>query len=120
MQYCKDLKQWPDSWAGSDRDIPIGTAILAEFECFLLDRVQKGQAQRTIKRYARYLWALGGELIRQVNYDEQDRNLSGKNLILKYIDGSGGPLWRHADDPLDHRRYDSVCIALYKSIVKPA
>ena len=35
-QYCKDLKDWPDSWAGSNRDIPIGTALVEEFKVLLL------------------------------------------------------------------------------------
>ena len=117
-QYCKDLKDWPDSWAGSNRDIPIGTALVEEFKVLLLDRIQKGRAKRTIKSYAGYLWALGGELIRQINYDDSKCTLSARKLILKYISEDGGPYWRHACDERDHNRYHSVCRQLYLQMTK--
>ena len=115
-QWCKDLKDWPDSWAGSGRDIQIGKALVEEFKLLLLDRIQKGRAKSTIKIHAGYLWVLGGELIRQINYYENERKLSARQLILKYVSGDGGPSWRHAKDELDHRRYDSVCSQLFKQI----
>jgi hypothetical protein len=52
--------------------------------------------------YAGYLWVLGGELIRQLNEDESERGLLVKDLILKYIDDSGGPYWHHARDESEH------------------
>jgi hypothetical protein len=78
------------------------------------NRIQKGRAKSTIKIYAGYLWALGGELIRKINEVEDERKLSAKQLILKHISESGGPYWRHARDGLDHEKYDSVCKGLYK------
>jgi hypothetical protein len=114
IEYCKGTDEWPESWAASDRDIPIGKQLVEEFTPFLLDRIQKGRAKSTIKIYAGYLWVLGGELIRQINNYEEERKLPSKQLILNYVDASGGPLWRHARDGLDHRRYDSVCKGLYK------
>jgi hypothetical protein len=115
-QWCKDLKNWPDSWAGSDRDIQIGASLVEEFKLLLLDRIQKGRARATIKIYAGYLWALGGELIRKINDHESERRLSARQLILNYVSEDGGPYWRHARDDLDHRRYDSVCRQLFKQI----
>lgn len=117
-QYCKDIDEWPDNWAISDSDIRIGKAILEQFKLLLADRIQKGRAKTTINRYAGYLAALGGELISRINYDDCLRKLSARKLILEYVDENGGPLWRHAYDELDHSRYDSVCRALYKVIVK--
>lgn len=65
-----------------------------------------------------YLWALGGELIRQINYDEAERKLSAKEIILKYIDDEGGPYWRHARTEFEHGQYNSVCGKLFKFISK--
>lgn len=96
----------------------IGQSIVEEMTPFLVDRIQKGRAKSTIRIYAGYLCALGGELIRQINYDEVERKLSAKQLILKYVDDEGGPYWRHAYDELDHQRYDSVCRCLYKFLKK--
>ena len=114
LEYCKKIDEWPESWAGSNLDIPIGKKLVEEFTPFLLDRIEKGRAKSTIKIYAEYLWALGGELIRQINHYEEERKLPSKQLILKYVNASGGPLWRHARDGLDHDRYDSVCRRLFK------
>ena len=115
-QWCKNLNDWPDSWAGSDQDIQIGKSLVEEFKLLLLDRILKGRAQGTIKIYAGYLWALGGELIRQINYYEKERKLSARQLILTYVNDDGGPPWQHARDRLDHQRYDSVCRQLFKQI----
>ncbi len=44
-----------------------------------------------MKKYADYLWVLGGELIRRVSTDEKVRKLPAWMLVLKYIDETGGP-----------------------------
>lgn len=116
LTYCKDINEWPDAWEIDNADLKIGQAIVESFKLFLIDRIEKGRAKSTIKIYANYLWALGGELIRQINEDDSERRLSAKNLILKYIDDSGGPYWRHARDGFEHARYDSVCKQFYKFV----
>jgi hypothetical protein len=118
IQCCKNLEDWPSSWEIGGSDLKIGKAILEEFKPFLIDRVEKGRAKSTIKIYAQYLWALGGELIRQVNDEPNQRRLPAKKIILKSIDDSGGPLWRHARDGMDHARYDSVCKQLFRFLTK--
>lgn len=117
-QYCKTIPEWPQSWAIANQDTVIGHALVQEIVPFLIDRIKQGRAKNTIKIYAGYLWALGGELIRQINDDEAERKLSAKQLILKYISDDGGPLWRHARDDLDHQRYDAVCRGLYKFMTR--
>jgi len=112
--YCKDIDNWPEGWEIDEEDIEIGKSITDKFKLFLLDRIDKGRAKKTIKNDAIYLWVLGGELIRAVNENDRDRQLPARELILKYIDDSGGPYWRHACDEADHSRYDSVCKQLFK------
>lgn len=114
LRYCKDINDWPDSWEIDETDIEIGKAIVEQFKPFLIDKIEKGLAKKTIKTHALYLWALGGELISRINEDETERSLSARKLILKYIDESGGPYWRHANDEAEHMRYDSVCKQLFK------
>ena len=114
LEYCKDIHQWASSWEGEKADRKIGQAIVEQFKLFLLARIEKGRAKKTIKTYAGYLWALGGELIRQIHNDSKDRRLSARDLILKYIDNSGGPYWRHTHNEQDHDKYDSVCKQLFK------
>ena len=114
--YCKDIENWPASWEIVKDDLTIGQAISEQFKLFLLDRIKKDRAKKTIKNYAYFLWALGGELIRSINEDDDERRLSANDLILKYIDDSGGPYWRHARDEIEHAKYDSVCKQFFKFI----
>jgi len=114
LQYCHDINRWADSWKIDEPDVEIGKAIVEEFKPFLLYKIQQGRAKSTIRTHQRYLWALGGELISQLNYDETERALSARELILEYIDQSGGPYWHHAYDEADHEKFDSVCRQLFK------
>jgi len=115
---CKDMDQWPKSWAGDAGDVIVGDVLLNEFRLFLLHLIAKGRTKPTIKKHADYLWALGGEIIRDTNECGVDENLSSQELVLKYIDDSGGgPYWRHADSELDLCQYDTTCRQLYKFII---
>src|SRR6266567_7351087 len=86
LKYCKNINDWPDGWAIEEVDIEIGKGIVKQFKLFLIEKIEQGRAKKTIKTHAGYLWALGGELISQLNEDETERHLSASELILKYID----------------------------------
>lgn len=116
---CKDIDQWPQSWAGDSEDIPLGEKLLSQFKLFLLVQIDKGRAKSTLKNHSDYLWALGGEIIRNINTYNHNQNLSGRELVLKYTSEIGGPIWRHAYDENDHKKYDSVCRLLYKFMNQP-
>jgi hypothetical protein len=118
LEYCKNINDWPNRWEIDIADIQVGQAINEYFKLFLIDRIENGRAKRTIKTYGNYLWALGGELISRINYDDNERKLSAKNLILKYVNEDGGPYWRHARDESEQVRYDSVCKQLFKYMTK--
>jgi len=90
-RHCKDIDAWPSKWEISEEDLEIGHAITEHFKEFLLYRIEQGRSKRTINLDASYLWALGGELIRAINEDDSERSLLAKDLILKYVDDSGGP-----------------------------
>lgn len=113
-QYCKDIEDWPGRWEIAEEDLIVGESIKDQFKLFLIHSIEKGRAKRTIKIYSGYLCALGGELISRVNEDESERSLLGNELILKYVDSSGGPYWHHARDESEHDQYDSVCRQLFK------
>lgn len=116
MQYCKDIDEWPNRWEIDQADVVIGQAINEYFKSFLLSKIEQGRTRKTIRMTGGYLWVLGGELIRQINNDESERKLSAKDLILKYVDEGGGPYWSHANNELDHARYDSICKQFLKFI----
>ncbi|MFQ5544300.1 MAG: hypothetical protein ACE5FY_08130 [Nitrospiria bacterium] len=117
--YCKDIDEWPLEWAGlPELDIPVGTRLIKEFKPFLLDLIHRDRSKGTVKKYASYLCCLGGEIMRRVDDSANDRKLPVRDLLFKYIDEEGGPLWRHARDERDHMAYDSVCRLLYKFMTK--
>jgi hypothetical protein len=118
QQYCKNMDEWPDAWEIDEDDIVIGQAINEYFKLFLLAKIEKGRTRKTIRITGNYLWALGGELIRQINENTKERKLSAKDLILKHVDETGGPYWCHASNDQDHDRYDSVCKQLFKFITE--
>jgi hypothetical protein len=113
--YRIDLDRWASSWAGfPELDIPIGNGIVEEFRSFLLALIEDGSSRKTTKRYADYLWALGGEVIRHVNGEPSDRNFPARELLLRLIDKTGGPAWPHAYDARDLDAYHSACRRLYR------
>jgi hypothetical protein len=111
---CHDIDQWPQSWAGDAQDIIVGSLLLREFKNYLVQLIDKGRATATIRKHADYIWALGGEIIRDTNEHGIDQKLPAKNIILQYIGLHGGPYWRHANNDNDLQQYDSVCRLLYK------
>lgn len=118
IKHCKDIDEWPDSWEIDEDDIKIGRDIVEQFKPFIISLIEKDLSKKTIRIYKNYLWALGGELIRQINEDESERLLSAKELILKHVDGSGGPYWRHANDELERSKYNSVCKRFFNFITE--
>lgn len=117
---CKDIDQWPQSWAGFPADVSVGKTLLEPFKDFLNQQIANGRAKSTIKRHADYLWVLGGEIIREICNDDDDNNdcLAGKALLLNHIDEEGGPYWRHAASEQELKAYDSVCRLLYKWMIQ--
>ncbi|MHB1943187.1 MAG: hypothetical protein ACYCP0_09070 [Acidiferrobacteraceae bacterium] len=75
---------------------------MAEFTPFLLALIAERRTQKTVKKYADYLWVLGSELIRRVRVTESARKLPARTLILKHIDEAGERLWRHARNGQEH------------------
>jgi hypothetical protein len=91
--FSRDFYEWPQSWMGFKEDLPCGESILKEFVPFIHKMIAAGLAKGTIKKYMDHLWTLGGEIITEVNNNDskKERQLSGKQLIKKYIDEYGGP-----------------------------
>ena len=118
IKHCKDIDEWPDSWEIDEGDIKMGRDIIERFKPFIISLIERDLSKKTIRIYKNYLWALGGELIRQINDDESERLLSAKELILKHVDDSGGPYWRHANDELDRSKYNSVCKRFFNFITE--
>jgi hypothetical protein len=109
-----DILRWPESWMGDEPDLVAGHLILNVFMAYLVHLIEKGRARSTLKKQGDYLWALGGEIIRDTSESGFDENRLAYDLVLGYVDNLGGPYWRHASCEEDQCQYDSVCRALYR------
>jgi len=114
--YVPDLDEWPDSWMIDQPDRAVGKAIVTVLTPFIEHLINQGLTKRTVKRHVDNLWALGGEIITDINWNESLRKQSAKVLVSNAIDEEGGPLLGNPLDPDDQIHFDSTCRKLYKFI----
>ena len=95
-QRCSDLlalmEDWPQSWAGVDADIKLGQGLMAAMRDFLLHLQARGLLRPTLRRHFHHLWAIGGEIVRQVNDDPRLRRRPPAPLLLDAIADGAAPL----------------------------
>ncbi len=108
------MKDWPNSWACDDSDIPIGRRIVETMDSFLLAMMEQGLSPGTIRRHAGNLWLLGGEIIFHVQDDRKVRKASGNELILEFVDDQGGSLSSHPSTEEEQRTFDGTCRKFYR------
>jgi hypothetical protein len=98
-----DILRWP-SWMGDEPDLVAGHLILNVFMAYLVYLIEKGRVRSTLKKQGDYLWALGGEIIRDTSESGFDGNRLAYDLALGYVDNLGGPYWRHASCEEDQKK----------------
>src|SRR6202140_4279670 len=87
-----DLDTWPRSWMGSEKDLPLGEALLACFRPFIAHLASSSLSRKTIQKHIDNLWLLGGEIIRDLNDDPRLRKVAADRLLKKVTHDDGGPL----------------------------
>ena len=112
--YVPDLNEWPDSWMIDQSDRAIGKAIVCVLTPYMEHLIHQGLAKRTIRRHVDNLWALGGEIISAINWDESLRKHPAQELVINAIDEEGGPVLHNPLDPEDQKSFDGTCRQLYK------
>jgi len=107
------MSDWPNTWQIDDPDLPYGQGLLAELEPFVIHLISVEQlSASSIRRHLVNLFLLGGELISQINYFEEQRRLSPAKLLDQSLFEDGGPLCRHVAD-YQQAQYDATCRKLY-------
>lgn len=106
------MRDWPDSWAGLPEDVPYGEQLVAEFEPFVTALASSTLAPATVRRHVDNLWALGGELVRRLNYDDELRDTPAANALDEEISMGEGPLV-HDFTEAEQRSLDSTCRKLH-------
>ena len=115
--YGRDLDNWPHSWMGLEKDLPPGEQLLACFRPFIAHLAASSLTPTTIRRHVDNLWQLGGEIIRDLNYDPSLRKLAGERLLRKVIHEDGGPLLYHGSED-EQRSFDSTCRKLHRFLAQ--
>ena len=108
--YCRGLNDWPRSWMGGERDVPAGEKLVACFRPFL-EYLVKGTdlSPKTIQKHVDNLWALGGEIIRDLNETPSLRKKTIEQILFDVIDDDGGPLIYGVSSEQQQRSFDATC-----------
>ena len=109
-----DFYQWPERWMGVLPDIGYGERLLTIFEPFVENLITKKLAKKAFERHIDNLWLLGGELIRLINQDEENRDSEPLELIMENIRHDEGPDCRHFQTENEIKSFDSTCGKLYE------
>lgn len=115
--YRKDLDRWTRSWMGLEKDLPPGEALVACFRPFIEHLASSGLAPRTIRRHVGNLWLLGGEIIRDLNYNPSLRKKAAEQLLRHAVYDDGGPLIHNGSEE-DQRSLDATCRKLHRFLTQ--
>jgi len=116
--YGRDLDNWPRSWMGLEKDLPPGEELVACLRPFIEHLASSSLSPKTIRRHVDNLWLLGGEIIRDLNYDPSLRKMAADRLLRNVIHEDGGPLI-HNDSEEEQRSLDSTCRKLHRFLSQP-
>jgi hypothetical protein len=104
---------------GWEKDLPPGEQLVACFRPFLEDLAASDLSPKTIQKHVDNLWALGGEIIRDLNETPSLRRKTIKQLLDDRIDDDGGPLLYSVNSEEQQRSFDSTCRKLYRFLCQP-
>jgi len=95
---------------GMEKDLPPGEKLVACFRPFLEALVASDLSPKTIQKHVDNLWALGGEIIRDLYQDPSLRRKNIEQILADRIDNEGGPLVYAMESEEDQQRsFDSTC-----------
>jgi hypothetical protein len=113
--YCRDLNSWPGSWMGLEKDLLPGKKLVACFRPFLEALAASDLTPKTIQRHVDNLWALGGEILRDLHEIPSLRRQSIQQILADRIDDEGGPLvYALESEESLQRSLDSTCRKLHR------
>jgi len=92
---------------GLEKDLPPGEKLVASFRPFLESLAASDLSPKTIQKHVDNMWALGGELIRDLHSHSSLRKKPVKQVLLQMIEYSGPLLYHGGED--QQRSFDSTC-----------
>ncbi len=95
---------------GLEKDLPPGEKLVACFRPFLEYLVTSADlSPKTIQKHVDNLWALGGEIIRNLNDNPPLRRKQIQQILFDVIDDDGGPLIYGVSSEQQQRSFDTTC-----------
>jgi hypothetical protein len=116
--YCLDLDNWPRSWMGLEKDLPLGEELVTCFRPFIEHLASSSLSSKTIRRHVDNLWILGGEIIRDLNYTPSLRKVTAQRLLREAVHANGGPLIHNGSQEEQHS-LDATCRKLHRFLSEP-
>jgi len=116
--YGRDLDNWPHSWMGLEKDLPPGEELVVCFRPFIEHLAASSLSPKTIRRHVDNLWQLGGEIIRDLNYNPALRKVAAQKLLRDVVGADGGPLIYNGSEE-EQRSLDSTCRKLHRFLSQP-
>src|SRR2546422_7510502 len=113
-RYCRGLDGWPRAWMGVEKDLPPGEKLVACFRPFLEGLVASDLSPKTIQKHVDNVWALGGEIIRDLHENPSLRRKNIEQILQDRIDDEGGPLLYGIDSEEQQRAFDATCRKLHR------
>lgn len=86
------MEDWPQSWAGVEADLKVGQGLIAPMRAFLMHLHARGLSRTSLRRHVHHLWAIGGEILREVNDEPRLRRRPPAQLLLDAIAGGEAPV----------------------------
>jgi hypothetical protein len=106
---------------GMDKDLPPGEKLVACFRPFLEELVASDLSPKTIQKHVDNVWALGGEIIRDLHEQPSLRRKGIEQVLADRIDEEGGPLVYAMESEEDQQRsLDSTCKKLHRFLSRSA
>ena len=107
------MEPWARSWRRSDDDIPIGEGLVAVMKPFIEYLCDRGLAHKTVRNHLDCCWAIGGEIIRDLELPPKSRRFDPRAILLEAIEGGEAPLAYHFDEE-EQRQLDATAKKLFR------
>jgi len=112
-----DIAEWSRSWQGVKEDISYGDELVKIFKPFIDSLKIQKLSPKSINSHIDNLWRLGGHIISQLNYYDENRQVPPYQMVINCIDTGDGPLIHEFSD-YQQERFDATCRKLYKFLLK--
>ena len=93
---------------GDERDLLPGQKLVECFTPFLVHLAGSGLSKKTLRKHVDNLWALGGEIVRDLQETPKLRKTPVHELLDTLLENDGPRLY-HCDSEEQQNSFESTC-----------